>query len=180
MMRQSLTLRSVWVVLLLCSAATAADKSPARPDWSSLFPPPRPNYFIGFEPPVVAKGDNPDVYHVTVNYGWLGNDFRSATATLARDPEFMTKYAVETMKKEGAKEIMVGKKTAWVRPTKDGAKRECELIVSLSEDKALILASHGNFGGEEELTTLAGRFDLVQVEAALAKPPQKAEKRERP
>jgi hypothetical protein len=178
MMRQSLTLLSVWVALLLCSAATAADKPPARPDWSSLFPAPPPNYFVGFEPPVVAKGDNPDVYHVTVNYGWLGNDFRSATATLARDPAFMTKYAVETMKKEGAKEITVGKKTAWVRPTKDGAKRECELIVSLSEDKAIILASHGNFGGEEELTTLARRFNLEKVEAALAKPPGKEVKKD--
>jgi hypothetical protein len=177
MMLRSLIVLTVWIALLPCGAVRTADK-PARPDWSNLFPPPPPNYFVAFEPPVVAKGDSPDVYHVTANYGWLGNDFRSATATLARDPEFKTKYAAETLKKEGAKEITVNKKPAWVRPTKDGAKRECELIVPLSEDKALVLASQGNFGGEEKLAALATRFNLEQVETALAKPPRKEVKKD--
>jgi hypothetical protein len=176
-MLRSVIVLTVSAALFVCGSVRGADK-PARTDWAKLFPPPPPNYYIDFEPPVIAKGDNPEIYHVTGNYGWLGNDFRTASATLARDPEFKTKYSAETMVKDGAKKITVGKKTAWVRPTKDGGKWECELIVSLSEDKTLILASHGHFGGEEALTELAGLFDLAKVEAALAKPPRAEVKKE--
>ena len=170
-------MRRFLMCLTLCSgllsygAATATGAWPGQPAWADLFPAPPANYYIAFKPPVVAKSENPEVYHLSVVYDWLGNDFRSATATLARDPEFKTKYAAEAMKKEGAKEITVGRKTAWVRPAKKESKWEYELVVPLSEDKALILASQGHFGGEVELSALAARFDLEQVEKALAKAP---------
>jgi hypothetical protein len=125
---------------------------------------------------VVAKGDDPVAYRLTANYHWLGDDFRSATATMARDPEFKTKYSADAMKKEGATEMKVGKKTAWLRQGDGpGVKPQSEIVVPLSEDKALIFTSGGHFS-EKQLELLADGFDPARVEAALAKPPMDLQK----
>jgi hypothetical protein len=174
------TMRGFLFILAACGAmlgAKAVESQPG-PGWPDVFPPAPPNYFLAYDPPVVAKGDDPVVYRQTARYDWLGNDYRSGTATMARDPKFKTKYSTEAMKKEGSTETKVGKKTAWLRPLDGpGVKPQRELIVPLSEDKALILTSRGNFG-EQELEMLASRFNLEQVETALAKPPHGDGKKE--
>ena len=164
--------------LAIAGAAQADDDSPGGVEWTTLFPHAPSGYALAFDAPVVAKGDNPVAYRLTGRYDWTGDDFRSATATMARDPEFKTKYSTEAMKKDLHKEIMVGKKTGWLRRG-DGAgvKPQWELIVPLAEDKALILTARGNYN-ETALKALAESFDLVRVEAALAKPPHGNGKKE--
>lgn len=152
--------------------AISDDASPGGIEWNTLFPKAPPGFALIFDSPVIAKGDKPAAYRLTAHYDWTGNDIRSATATMARDPEFKTKYSAEAMRKELHKEITVGKKTAWLL-LGDGAgvKPQWELIVPLAEDKALILTARGHYD-ETGLKALAESFDLEKVEAALAKPPR--------
>ena len=171
-----LVLRIVLVALcvggaLVAVGAPRADESkPAvGAGWLGVFPS-LPGYQRTYKQPVVNKDKG--VYQQAVEYQWMGNDFRVATATLARDPEFKKAHAAETLKLAGAKEIKIGKKDAWIIPNgKKGAEARDKIIVPLGEDKALIVegigASHKAFP-----TELAGLFDLEKVTAALEQPPR--------
>jgi RNA polymerase sigma factor (sigma-70 family) len=161
---------------------------PARPDeaqpgprgadvplagWFGVFPDySLEGYSRTFQRPTVARGDNPAVYRQAADYGWLGNDYRDCTLTLARDPELRKQYSAEAMKKEAAREVTVGQKSGWLRgPWKEGDDQVRELVIPLADDKAVILKGRGNFR-ENNLKQLAGRLDLPGVEKALDKPPR--------
>jgi len=163
---------SVFLLAALAAAAPAPeDKAPA-PAWD-LELPNLPNYALTFQPPVVAKGDPPVAYRQAARYEWTGNDLRIATLTLARDPEFKTKYAAEALKKEGAKEIMVDKKSGWMRePRGEGIEKVREFILPLADDKAVVIEGRANFR-EADIQKLAGQLDLDAIAKALDKPPRK-------
>jgi hypothetical protein len=160
---------------LILWAALAADPSPAdKPPaagWDVAFPE-LPNYALSYQAPVVAKGDNPTAYWQTARYEWTGNDLRVAKLTLARDPEFKTKYAAEAFKKEKAAEVQIGKKSGWMRePRGVGTEQVRELIIPLADDKAVIIEGMANFR-EDDMKALAGKLDLSAVQKALDKPPR--------
>jgi hypothetical protein len=139
-----------------------------KPAWPDAFPK-LPNYGRTFKAPEVNKDRT--VYSQTAEYGWMGNDFRSGTATLARDPAFKQAHSEEALKKLGATPVKVGKRDAWAMPgRKDGQVQYTKIIVPLGEDKALIVeavgAAHKKFPEE-----LAAAFDAEKCAAALKSPP---------
>jgi hypothetical protein len=156
--------------LVAVGAPRADETKPAvSAGWLGVFPS-LPGYQRTYKQPVVNK--DMGVYQQAVDYQWMGNDFRVATATLARDPEFKKAHVAETLKQAGAKEIKIGQKDAWIIPNgKKGAEARDKIIVPLGEDKALIVegigASHKAFPAE-----LAGLFDLEKASAALEQPPR--------
>jgi hypothetical protein len=102
----------------------------------------------------------------------MGGDYREATATLERDPDFKTAHTADALKKAGAKEIKVGNRDAWSMPVKkDGMDGFTKIIVPLGEDTALIVvgigAAHKTFPNE-----LAAAFDPDKCIAAVKAPPR--------
>ena len=158
-------------LFFLAALAFGADPEP-QAGWFGVFPRGPTNYDLRYLQPVVAAGKEPAAYRQEVQYDWLGNDFRQAKATLARDPEFKTKYTPDALKKQGAIEVVVGKKSGWLLPAR-GADigQQRDLIVLLADDKALIVTGVGHFG-DQEMIRLAEMFDQDKVTDALAKPPR--------
>ena len=170
-MRGSPFLLTACFAVLVCGAARGADRSGARPGWFNVFPH-LDNYNPTFLPPVVADGKEPSTYRQEARYDWMGDDFRQATAALARDPEFKTQHAAEVMKARGAVEVVVGKRTGWLLPAR--VQREGpvqELILPLAEDKALIVTGVAHFG-QGDIVHLASLFDPAKAAAALDAPPR--------
>src|SRR5262249_8147782 len=140
-----------------------------RAGWAGVFPDAPNGYQRTFTQPVVNKDKT--VYRQAAKYEWTGGDYRTATATLARDPRVKTAHTAEALKKAGAKAIKVGKKDAWTMPVgKEGAIQLTKIIVPLGEDKALVIegtgGTHPTF-----LTDLAASFDAEKCAAALKSPP---------
>src|SRR5262249_19093477 len=105
-------------------------------------------------------------------YQWTGNDYRVASATLARDPAFKTAHAADAMKKAGAQPIKVGKRDAWLLPGRKVGMRQAEkIVVPVADDAALIVEGLG-MAHRDFPTELAGRFDRDKVAAALKQPPR--------
>jgi hypothetical protein len=168
-MRNLFALLCVGGVILVASSSPACGPKP-QAGWPDVFPDPFAGYQRRYLQPVVNKEKT--VYKQSAQYDWNGNDFRTATATLARDPEFKTAHTAEALKKAGAKEIKIGKKDAWIIPNdKQGLEGRDKIIVPLGEDKALIVegigAAHKAFP-----TELAAAFDAEKCAKALDKPPQ--------
>jgi hypothetical protein len=145
------------------------DKTPPKAGWSGVFPT-LGNYQRTFQAPVINKDKT--VYQQSAQYSWMGGDYRVATATLARDPQFKEKHATPVLMKAGAKKIKIGKMDAWFTPGqgKDRLKKRDKIIVPLGEDKALIVEGIGVAHKDFPLE-LAGRFDPEKCAAALQQPP---------
>jgi hypothetical protein len=170
----------LWMAALafLTARAVGGEPQPGA-GWFGVFPPGPVNYDHRFLAPAVADGKEPTAYRQEVQYDWLGNDFRQAKATLARDPDFKTKYAPDALKQQGAVEVVVGKKSGWLLPTRGaGIQQERDLIVPVGTEKAVIVTGIGHFGDQEAIQ-LAASFDLAKVEDALSKPPRNEFKREK-
>jgi hypothetical protein len=169
-MRINLGLLCVLAAILAAAPVRAADPKPAvLAGWLGVFPE-QSGYVRTFKEPVVNKDKT--TYQQTVEFGWMGNDYREAKATLVRDPAFKTAHTAEALKKLDAKPIKIGKKDAWTMPAgKDGNFQLTKIIVPLGEDKALIIegtgGTHPTF-----LTDLASSIDPEKAAAALEKTPR--------
>jgi hypothetical protein len=169
-MRTVLILLCVFGATLAATPLRAADPKPAPlAGWLGVIPK-ESGYQRTFQEPVVNKEKT--VYQQTVEYSWMGNDYRIAKATLARDPAFKTAHTAEALKKLDAKAIKIGKKDAWTMPGgKSGDFQMTKIIVPLGEDKALIIEGVG-VAHKAYPTELAGAFDPDKCAAALAQPPR--------
>jgi hypothetical protein len=129
-------------------------------------------YARTFKAPQV-KGKN-TVYQQAAHYEWTGGALKSLDVTLSRDPAFAESLTPEALAKQmpAPKEVMVGKKTAWLTVLgPEGLKQTHKLVIPLGTEKALILEGKAQLG-EAELLTIAGKFDLAAVEKALDQPPR--------
>jgi hypothetical protein len=156
---------SVLSLSCVVGAILAAEPKAA---WPGVFPE-LSGYGRTFKAPEVNKDRT--VYSQTAEYGWMGGDYRTGTATLARDSRFKEAHTEEALKKLGATPIKVGKRDAWTMPgRKDGQVQHTKIIVPLGEDKALIVeavgVAHKKFPEE-----LAAAFDPEKCIEALKAPP---------
>ena len=101
---------SVLGLSFVVGAVLAAEPKPA---WPGAFPE-LSGYGRTFKAPEVNKDRT--VYSQAAEYSWMGGDFRTGTATLARDPAFKQAHAEEALKKLGATPVKVGKRDAWTMP----------------------------------------------------------------
>jgi hypothetical protein len=171
--RQTLLSSVVLCGLLASPCFRADDAKPVLAGWFGVFPE-FPIYQRTFEAPTVGKGKAPTAYKQTAKYEWTGGALRSLTITLARDPAFKKDHTAEALRqaKPTPKEVTIAKKTGWLTSAdKEGVDRSLKLVVPLDEDKALILEAKG-LVTEEDLTAMAGKFDLAAVEKALGQPPR--------
>jgi hypothetical protein len=165
-------MRIIFLLLIMCGAVCAtASLLPPKPapkaGWIGVFPT-LFNYQRTFLQPLVNKDKT--VYQQSAKYVWSGNDFREATATLARDPQFKTAHTAATLTQAGAKEIKIGTKTAWFFAGK-GKEALDKIIVPLGDDTALFVEGIG-IAHKAFPTELASKFDLDKVAAALQQPPR--------
>jgi hypothetical protein len=164
-------------VLLLAVTARAEEKPKPLPGWYNVVPH-LFNYDVRFQAPEVGEGEKPTVYRQTARFDWMGNDFRSFTVTLARDPAFKEKYAAEALKKDkpAPEETKVGKNAAWLWDlSKEGERKfdkpNSRLVVILAEDKVLIVEAFGS-PRAQHWPDLAQGLDLEKLTAALDAPPR--------
>jgi RNA polymerase sigma factor (sigma-70 family) len=153
----------------------APGKAKAQPPlagWIGVFPT-VPNYHCEFQQPVVNKDKT--AYRQSVKYSWMGNDYRVAIATLARDPQFKTAHSADTLAKAGFKQIKVGTQDAWLLPGvgKDdqGVEKFDKIILPLGAETAILVEGVG-VAHKAFPTELAGNFDPKKVEEALRQPPR--------
>jgi hypothetical protein len=151
---------------------TATDNSGG---WPELFPA-LGNFDRKVAPPVVAKGEKPEVYSQATRYEWMGGRFEILTVTVARDPAFKEKYAADAMKKAkpAPETLEVNKKPAYLwdklAGENDLVNVNKRLVVVLAEDKILMVEQVG-FG--LELDEVAKKLDFAKVVKALENPPAK-------
>ncbi len=165
-------MRGIFGLLCVCGALVAQaqpgpPKATPMAGWIGVFPA-MLGYQHSYQQPVVSADKTS--YQQSVKYVWTGNDFREATATLARDPKFKMTHQAAALTKAGAKETKIGTKDAWIMPAQ-GKEGAVKIIVPLGEDTALIVegvgVAHKNFPNE-----LAGKFDPAKAAAALQQPPR--------
>jgi hypothetical protein len=170
----------VWVCGPGAGRAAEAARMEARAGWFGVFAE-LPGYQRSFQAPVVAEGKKAEAYRQTATYEWTGSARKTLEVTLARDPAFRQKYAAETLNKEPRppRRVSVGKFHGWfwnldTEAGKMPDRVSRRLVVPLAEDRILLLEAKGPGPWEkkENLTDLAGRFDLPRLANALAAPPR--------
>jgi hypothetical protein len=165
------------VVTLGATSVQAADPKPQKPlfGWFIELPDAGITYALMPQAPEVNKDKKDEIYRQSFKYVWTGNDLRMITVTLARDPEFKTKFTAEGVKKDypGAVKAEVGKKTGWIIPLgkEPLPQGPVKLILPLGEDKAVLVETEGS-PRENDVLDFAGKLDLAAIETALSKPPR--------
>jgi len=158
------------IALLSVLALLAAADAPGG--WPELFPK-LGNFSQVASPPMVAKGDKPEVYSQSVKYDWMGGRFEVITITVSRDPKIKARYTAEAFKKSdpSPQSFEVNKKPAWVWNFDKIDKLEQvrkRLVVVLADDTLLMLEQRG---AGLDLEEVAKQFDFDAVVKALKTPP---------
>lgn len=173
-------IRSVLPVLAVLLAAPAARPQQAKeqePGWADLFAK-LGNYERKLEPLVLKRDAKNPVYSQTAHYLWLGGADRHYDVTVARDSAFKTLYSEEEVKKgtPAPEKIEVGKYPAWLwkyqADRKEVRPLQARLVVLLGDDRVLVIEQRG-LGPFESIQSIAEKFDLKKIKAALDQPPQK-------
>jgi hypothetical protein len=160
-------MRTAGALMLATLTTLAAErpKEPPRAGWPGVYPD-LTGYARTFEAPTVMPGERPQAWGQAARYEWTGGALKSLTARLGKGPAL----AADALARD-AKEVLVGKRKAWLSVIGEGRERLLRLAVPLGDTRALVLDGKDMLG-EQELLTLAGRFDLDAVAAALEQPPR--------
>jgi hypothetical protein len=156
--------------IIIPAEAVAAEKSAPLAGWYGVFP-----ELIGYQLTLAAPklgADKKTTYQQTAKYEWTGGAIRSLTVTPARDLAFKKGHGAAALKKQGYREVKVGKKTAWLLGTdKDGIDATRQLVLPLGDETALLVEARGSVG-DDALVEIAARFDADRLAAALKAPPR--------
>ena len=157
-------------IVVFAGAARTAEKPVPLAGWYGVFPV-LGGYSLTFSEPKFGK-DRKTEYEQSAKYEWTGGAFKVVTVTTAHDPAFKKAHDPDALKKQGYREVKVGKKTAWLLGTdKEGIDAVRKLVLPLGEARALLLEAKGMVS-DVVVIRLAEGFDADRIATALKAPPR--------
>jgi hypothetical protein len=153
--------------VIAASPGQAGEQAPAFAGWYDLIPPCQKRLYPQFDQPVIDKRKGRETcYAQTARFDAMTGLPRSFHVTVARNPDFKTQFAPDTLKKAPASILEIGKRKAWVWEDKK------KVVIPLGDDKAVVLETDPA-SQAMPLVEYAKSLDYDRIEKALAKPPRK-------